>query len=134
MLKWWQDKHPDIELQAALYSGFDPTDIGLKFRLPAPFIKGDPIGASSDGVRGPSAGEVVVVGRGGGTRMTNAQISMSHESQAATARRFISVDGGGGLGRDDAKSWGSAERQETPRFAGALHSSSFWFRSALSRY
>lgn len=56
MLKWWQDKHPDIELQAALYSGFDATHIGLKFRLPAPFIKGDPIVVSSDGLRGPQPG------------------------------------------------------------------------------
>ena len=57
MLKWWQDKHPEAtDLQAALFTGFDPKDIGLKFRLPAPFIKGEPPTLSRDGLRGPQPG------------------------------------------------------------------------------
>jgi hypothetical protein len=56
-LKWWQDKHPEAtELQAALFTGFDPKDIGLRFRLPAPFIKGEPQTLSRDGLRGPQPG------------------------------------------------------------------------------
>ena len=57
MLKWWQDKHPEAtDLQAALFTGFDPKDIGLKFRLPAPFIKGELQTLSRDGLRGPQPG------------------------------------------------------------------------------
>jgi 4-amino-4-deoxy-L-arabinose transferase-like glycosyltransferase len=55
-LKWWQDDHPDIELHAALFSGFDPKDIGLKYHLPAPFVAGEPDVVGSSGSRGPQAG------------------------------------------------------------------------------
>jgi len=55
-LKWWQDEHPEVDLQAALFTGFDPADIGLKFRLPAPYLKGQPDVVSKDGLRGPQAG------------------------------------------------------------------------------
>ena len=57
MLKWWQDEHPEATpLHAAMFTGFDPKDIGLKFRLPAPFIKGEPQSLSRDGLRGPQSG------------------------------------------------------------------------------
>jgi 4-amino-4-deoxy-L-arabinose transferase-like glycosyltransferase len=56
MLKWWQDKHPDVDLQAALFTVFDPKDIGLKYRLPAPYIEGNPEIVSKDGLRGPQPG------------------------------------------------------------------------------
>ena len=57
MLKWWQDKHPEAApLNAALFTGFDPKDIGLKFKLPAPFQKGQPQIVSKDGLRGPQPG------------------------------------------------------------------------------
>jgi hypothetical protein len=57
MLKWWQDQHPEAaDLQAALFTGFDPRDIGLKFRLPAPFVAGEPQIISPDGLRGPQPG------------------------------------------------------------------------------
>ena len=56
MLKWWQDRNPDVDLQAALFAGFDPTHIGLKFRLPTPFVKDDPTVVSDDGLRGPQPG------------------------------------------------------------------------------
>ena len=55
-LKWWQDEHPEVDLQAALFTGFDPADIGLKFRLPAPYLQGQPDVVSKDGLRGPQAG------------------------------------------------------------------------------
>ncbi|MCA9063131.1 MAG: hypothetical protein KDA96_08730 [Planctomycetaceae bacterium] len=55
-LKWWQDDHPDVDLQAALFTGFDPKDIGLKFRLPAPYVKNRPDIVSKDGLRGPQPG------------------------------------------------------------------------------
>jgi hypothetical protein len=54
MLKWWHDRHPEAaDLQAALFTGFDPRDIGLKFRLAAPFVAGEPQIVSHDGLRGP---------------------------------------------------------------------------------
>ena len=57
MLKHWQDRHPEVkDLRAALFTAFDPKDIGLKFRLPAPYIKGDPLSVYSDGMRGPQPG------------------------------------------------------------------------------
>lgn len=55
-LQWWQNEHPEIDLQAALFTGFDPADIGLKFRLPAPYLEGQPDVVSKDGLRGPQAG------------------------------------------------------------------------------
>ena len=56
-LKKWQDKHPEVtDLQAALFTGFDPKDIGLKFRLPAPYIAGEPQTLSKDKLRGPQPG------------------------------------------------------------------------------
>ncbi len=57
MLKWWQDKHPEAApLNAAMYTMFDPKDIGLKFRLPPPFVKGQPEVVNQDGLRGPQSG------------------------------------------------------------------------------
>lgn len=57
MLKWWQDKHPEAApLHAAMFTGFDPKDIGLKYKLPAPFVKGHRETVSSDGPRGPQPG------------------------------------------------------------------------------
>jgi len=57
MLKWWQDKHPEAApLNAAMFTGFDPKDIGLKFKLPAPFVKGQPEVVTKDGLRGPQPG------------------------------------------------------------------------------
>jgi len=57
MLKWWQDKHPEAtDLQAALFTGFDPKDIGLKFRLPAPYMPLEPQTLSKQGLRGPQPG------------------------------------------------------------------------------
>ncbi len=57
MLKWWQDKHPEaMPLQAAMFTTFDPKDIGLQFRLPAPFVKGKPEIVGRDGLRGPQPG------------------------------------------------------------------------------
>lgn len=57
MLKWWQDKHPEAApLHAALFTGFDPKDIGLKFKLPAPYVKGQVRIISNDGQRGPQPG------------------------------------------------------------------------------
>jgi hypothetical protein len=55
-LKWWQDGCPDVALHAALFTGFDPKDIGLKYRLPAPFVAGKPDVVGADGLRGPQAG------------------------------------------------------------------------------
>ena len=55
-LKWWQGEHPEVDLQAALFTGFDPSDIGMKFRLPAPYLQGQPDVVSKDGLRGPQAG------------------------------------------------------------------------------
>ena len=55
-LKWWQDEHPEVDLQAALFTGFNPKDIGLRFRLPAPYLKGKPEVISESGQRGPQAG------------------------------------------------------------------------------
>ena len=57
MLKWWQDKHPEAApLSAAMFTGFDPKDIGLKYKLPAPYVKGHPEIVSKDGLRGPQPG------------------------------------------------------------------------------
>jgi len=57
MLKWWQDKHPEATpLKAAMYTAFDPTDIGLAFTLPAPFLSGQPEITCKDGIRGPQPG------------------------------------------------------------------------------
>ena len=57
MLKWWQDKHPEAApLRAAMFTMFDPKDIGLKFKLPAPFVKGQPEVVTKDGLRGPQPG------------------------------------------------------------------------------
>ena len=57
MLKWWQDKHPEAApLNAAIFTMFDPKDIGLKFKLPAPFVKGQPEVVTKDGLRGPQPG------------------------------------------------------------------------------
>jgi hypothetical protein len=57
MLKWWQDKRPKaMPLHAAVYTGFDPKDIGLKFKLPAPFVNGRGDIVSRDGLRGPQPG------------------------------------------------------------------------------
>jgi hypothetical protein len=56
-LKKWQDRHPEVpDLQAALFTGFDPKDIGLKFRLPAPYIAGEPQTLSKDKQRAPQPG------------------------------------------------------------------------------
>lgn len=55
-LTWWQDEHQDVDLQAALFTGFDPKDIGLQFRLPAPYLKGEPNVVSDEGLRGPQPG------------------------------------------------------------------------------
>jgi len=57
MLKWWQDKHPEATpLEAAIFTMFDPADLGLKYRLPTPFLKGHPEVVSKDGLRGPQPG------------------------------------------------------------------------------
>lgn len=57
MLKWWQDKHPEATpLNAAMFTMFDPADIGLKYQSPAPFLKGHPEVISKDGFRGPQPG------------------------------------------------------------------------------
>ena len=57
MLKWWQDKHPEATLlNAAMFTMFDPADIGLKYQSPAPFLKGHPEVISKDGFRGPQQG------------------------------------------------------------------------------
>lgn len=57
MLKWWQEKHPEAApLNAAMFTMFDPADIGLKFKLPAPFVQGKPEIVSREGVRGPQPG------------------------------------------------------------------------------
>lgn len=57
MLKKWQDKHQHASpLHAALFTMFDPADIGLEYRLPAPFVKGKPEIVSKDGLRGPQPG------------------------------------------------------------------------------
>ncbi|MCX7388361.1 MAG: hypothetical protein NTX48_16980, partial [Planctomycetales bacterium] len=57
MLKWWQEKHPEAApLNAAMFTMFDPKDIGLKFKLPAPFVKGQPGVVTKDGLRGPQPG------------------------------------------------------------------------------
>ena len=57
MLKWWQEKHPEAApLNAAMYTMFDPKDIGLKYSLPVPFVKGKPEIVSKDGLRGPQPG------------------------------------------------------------------------------
>lgn len=56
-LKKWQDQHPEAaDLQAALFTGFDPKDIGLRFRLPTPYIAGEPQTLSKDKQRGPQPG------------------------------------------------------------------------------
>ncbi len=52
----WKDAHPNVDLQAALFTGFDPKDIGLKYRLPAPYVAGSPDILRSDGARGPQPG------------------------------------------------------------------------------
>lgn len=57
MLKSWQDNHPTATpLYAALYAGFHPNHIGLKFKLPPPFVIGQPAIVSRDGLRGPKPG------------------------------------------------------------------------------
>lgn len=57
MLKWWQDKHPEAApLNAAMFTAFDPRDIGLKFKLPVPFIRGRPEIGDKDGLGGPQSG------------------------------------------------------------------------------
>ena len=37
-LKWWQDEHPDVDLQAALFTGFDPKGKDLDDYLPKCFL------------------------------------------------------------------------------------------------
>ena len=49
----WQEKHPEAApLNAAMFTMFDPKDIELKFKLPAPFVKGQPEVVAKDGLRG----------------------------------------------------------------------------------
>ena len=57
MLKWWQDEHPEVEeLHSAVFTMFDPADIGLKYKLPPPYIAGRPDIVDQDGRRGPQPG------------------------------------------------------------------------------
>jgi hypothetical protein len=56
-LKRWQDNHPQASpLNAALYTAFEPADIGLVYSLPAPFVSGQPEVTGANGIRGPQPG------------------------------------------------------------------------------
>jgi len=57
LLTEWLDRNPEAgQIYAALFTLFDPTDIGLNFRLAPPFRRGDYLALSPDGERGPQPG------------------------------------------------------------------------------
>lgn len=72
-LKSWQDENQFAgPLHAAIFTGFDPRDIGLKFELPAPYIKGRPELVNDEGLRGPQPGWYAIsvsLGKGMHTRV-----------------------------------------------------------------
>ena len=56
-LQNWQERHPSANpLHVAVYSMFDPKDLGLVFTKPAPFVSGHPEVTDLTGRRGPQSG------------------------------------------------------------------------------